>query len=152
VHRDLTILIAEDDEDYRMLLQAALEQNGHRVAPQLVRDGQELLDYLQGAGTYADRKTFPQPSIVFVDIKMPRLGGFEVLQWLATHQDYRVIPTLVLSSSTLDSDVVKAYHLGAYGYLAKPSSFGDLKDILDHTLKFWTRCIKPERPRTDEPI
>src|SRR5258705_10330985 len=121
MNRNLTILIAQDDENDLTLLQLALKRVGINNPVHISRDGVEAIDYLAGNGLYADRAAFPFPSVLMTDIKMPRVGGFEVLKWLRDHPTCSVIPVLVLSSSRELRDVKLAYQLGAKSYMVKPS-------------------------------
>ena len=113
---------------------------------QILTDGAEVLDYLKAQGKYKNRTEYPFPSVMFIDIKMPRVNGFEVLQWLKDHQDCKVIPTMVFSSSEHPEDIERAYQLGANAYLVKPNSTEQLADLLRCAYDFWARCAKPRVP------
>ena len=141
--RSRTILIAEDDENYAMLLQRALRQTGQADPVHRVANGKEVIEYLEGNGKYADREAFAFPGVLFLDLKMPGLGGFDVLRWMQENPECRVTPTLVLSSSVLDRDVVLSYALGAHGYLGKPATVDELKRMLGDAYNFWKWCSKP---------
>jgi len=141
--RNLTILIAEDDENYAMLLQRALRQTGRTNPVHRVANGKEVIDYLLGNGKYADRAVFAFPAVLFLDLKMPGLGGFDVLRWMQENPACRVTPTLVLSSSVLERDVELSYALGAHAYLGKPATVDELKRMLVDADRFWAWCVKP---------
>ena len=141
--RNLTILIAEDSEDDALFLERAFRKIGMTNAVRILTDGQEVLDYLRGDGKYQDRQQFPFPSVLFTDIKMPRVNGFEVLQWLRDHPESKVIPTLMFSSSAQPEDVERAYRLGANAYLVKPASLPELEEMMRYAYEFWARCAKP---------
>src|SRR5687767_6748512 len=119
--RNLTILIAEDNPDYAMFLEGALRETGRAYPVHVVADGEEAISYLEGRGKYNDRKIFGFPAVLFLDLKMPGTDGFGVLRWMGKNPHYRVIPTLVLSSSVLEMDVKLAYGLGASAFLEKPA-------------------------------
>src|SRR6185503_6779520 len=119
----ITVLIAEDNDDDALIIQRAFRQNGLPRPVQIVHDGSVAIDYLAGNGIYGDRIIYPFPNIVVLDLKMPRVSGFEVLQWLNEHPDYRVIPTIVWSSSADRRDVKHAFCIGAHAYLCKPTSY-----------------------------
>jgi CheY-like chemotaxis protein len=124
------LAIVEDEESDAILLQLALEE-GHIPNPLiLMRDGQELIDYLSGQPPYCDRARFPLPGLLLIDLKMPRVDGFSVLVWLARQPELRSIPAVVFSASTCDVDMKKAMALGATDYLAKPSQFKVLVKML----------------------
>jgi CheY-like chemotaxis protein len=144
--RNLTILIAEDSEDDGLFLERAFRKIGMQNAVQILTDGQEVLDYLRGTGKYKDRREFPFPSVLFTDIKMPRVNGFQVLEWLRDHPECKVIPTIVFSSSAQPEDVEQAYKLGANAYFVKPASLAELEDMMRYAYEFWARCAKPRVP------
>jgi CheY-like chemotaxis protein len=143
VDRNRTILIAEDDENYAMLLQRALRQTGRTDPVHRVANGREAIDYIAGNGKYADREAFGFPGVLFLDLKMPGLGGFDVLRWMQENPECRVTPTLVLSSSVLERDVELSYALGAHAYLGKPATVDELKRMLRDADSFWAWCVKP---------
>jgi CheY-like chemotaxis protein len=142
--RNLTILLAEDNEDYALILQGAMKSIGWTNPIRIVPNGQEAINYLSGGGKYADREAWPFPSVMFVDIKMPLVDGFEVLRWVRQHPECSVLPTMMLSSSDDDKDVTLAYALGANGYFVKPANMEDLKAILKAAYEFWAWCTKPK--------
>jgi CheY-like chemotaxis protein len=142
-----TILILEDDPNDILLLKRALEKNEIRNPLQVVPDGIEGIAYLQGTGKYGDRAKHPFPKVIIMDLKMPRLGGLEVLEFLKRHAEFSVIPTLVLSSSSELTDVAKAYQFGANSYMVKPTNFDDLQALIKLVHEYWTRAVKPQ-PRT----
>jgi len=93
VDRNLTILLAEDDGNYALRLKGALKANGWKNPIQIVSNGREAIKYLQGEDKYADRTTYGFPSVMFLDIKMPRGTGFDVLLWVKGHPLFSVLPT-----------------------------------------------------------
>ena len=141
--RNLTIAIAEDDEDYALLLQRALGEIGAKNPVRILNDGEEVIDYLQGVGKYSDRRSNPFPSVLFLDIKMPRANGFDVLRWVRKHPEYLVMPTMIFSSSNYEKDIRTAYELGANAYFVKPASYTDLIAMLRAAHDFWAWCAKP---------
>lgn len=144
VDRNLTILVAEDNEDYAVILQTAMKSIGWTNPIRIVPDGKEVIKYLSGDGKYSDRETWPFPSVMFVDIKMPLADGFDVLRWVRSHPDCSVLPTMMLSSSDDERDVRLAYELGANGYFVKPAEVVDLKAMLKSAYEFWAWCTKPK--------
>ena len=127
------ILAAEDEETDRLILNLAFERANLPHGVVTVRDGAECVDYLTGVAPYADRTVHPFPALVILDLKMPRMDGFEVLAWLAMRPDFKDLPVVVLSSSSDDSDIQKARLLGAREYFVKPHALDDLVKIL-HTI------------------
>src|ERR1700710_2199569 len=117
-----TILLVEDEENDAMLMKMAFEKNNILNPIQWVRDGQEAVAYLNGDGAFADRALHPFPEVLLLDLKMPRMTGMELLAWIQEHPDFKVIPTIIMTSSKQESDIDKAYHLGANTYMTKPVS------------------------------
>lgn len=140
-HNDL-VLIAEDNPDDALLLRRAIDKAGVTAHVKIVADGEEMLLYLQGRGAYANRNTCPPPSIIILDLKMPRRSGLEVLQWISENPEVAVVPTIVLSASNLEKDVRAAYDLGANTYFVKPSTFDELVETMRMLEKYWKKAAK----------
>lgn len=113
IKRGLRILMADDSEEDRFFVQRALEESGVGSFFCGVSDGQEAIDYLCLEGAYPTREQFPFPNAMLVDLKMPRVDGFDVLKWLQLHPHCKVIPTVIYSSSAEESDIHQSYALGA---------------------------------------
>lgn len=137
------VLAADDEESDRLLLSRAFKLFPAAVTLRMVKDGAEAVSYLTGEGRYADRNEFPLPTIILLDIKMPKMSGFDVLDWIKQNPRYSVVPTIVWSSSDLARDVKLAYELGANAYLQKPGGLREIQDLLELTLRFWTVARKP---------
>ena len=120
------ILVAEDDPTDAYFFQRAFSCAGIPVALHFVRDGQEALDYLQGQGQFADRTSYPLPQLVLLDLKMPRLDGFDVLKWVRKQPGLNGLQIVIFSSSDEPGDINRAYGLGANWYLVKPHSMEEL--------------------------
>ena len=147
---DYTILLVEDDENDAMLLRMAFERNDIANPVQWARDGLEAVAYLNGEGMYADREKYPFPEVLLVDLKMPRMTGLELLAWINEHPEFRIIPTIVMTSSRQELDIEKAYHLGANTYLTKPIAFDDLAKMVKLTHEYWAMSAKP-KPKHRKP-
>jgi DNA-binding response OmpR family regulator len=143
VDRNLTILLAEDDEDYALVLEKTIKALGWTNPIRILSNGEEVISYLSGEGKYADRNTFAFPSAMFLDVKMPDTGGFDVLRWMGEHPKCSVIPTIMLSSSDDEEDVQLAYELGANGFFVKPLKMDELKSMLRAAYEFWAWSAKP---------
>jgi CheY-like chemotaxis protein len=139
-----TILVVEDEENDFTLLNMAFQRNKILNPVQWVRDGLEAIDYLNGEGAYADRTLYPFPEVLILDLKMPRMNGLELLTWIRDHPDYRVIPTIIMTSSRQDPDIKKAYELGANTYMIKPSSFNELSALVKSAHEYWAVSAKPK--------
>jgi CheY-like chemotaxis protein len=146
VDRNLTILVAEDNEDYALILQHAIQANGWTNPVRILPNGSEVIRYLSGEGEYADRESYPFPSVMFLDVKMPGATGFDVLRWVREHPECSVLPTMMLSSSDDEGDVKLAYELGANGYFVKPAALNDLKHMLQAIYGFCQWTLKPKVP------
>jgi CheY-like chemotaxis protein len=137
------ILIVEDDDSDFFLLERAFRKNNISNPIVRVKDGLEGLYYLQGSGDFTDRKNFPFPDVIILDLKTPRMSGLELLAWMRDHPECRVIPTVIMSSSQQDVDVSKAYELGANTYFVKPTTFQDLIGLTKSIQEYWLRGARP---------
>ncbi|MDB6016031.1 MAG: CheY-like response regulator receiver domain protein [Pedosphaera sp.] len=146
VNRNLTILIVEDNSNDVLLLQKALTKAGITNPVRVVEDGVDAINYLRGADKFKDRAEFPFPSVIFTDLKMPRMGGFEVLEWLRSHPECSVLPVIVFTNSRIDEDIRRAYQLGANSYIVKPQEFEKFVELLRVTYEYWSWCEKPFVP------
>ena len=141
-----TLLVVEDNAHDVFLLKRAFIKAGINVPMHIVNDGQEAVDYLIGQEPYANRKEYPLPTLLLLDLKMPRLSGFDVIRWVREHKGLRRLPILVLSSSGLGKDVNRAYDLGANSYLLKPSRFEDLEVLAEDVERYW--CQRNRGPES----
>lgn len=132
-----TILLVEDGEDDVFIMKRALNQAGVMNPLQVVSDGQMALDYLAGTGDYSDRERFPLPFLVFLDLKLPYVHGFEVLSWVRSQEPLNSIVVIVLTSSDEPRDQQRAYALGARSYLVKPPKPEVLLGIFDSLKSYW---------------
>jgi CheY-like chemotaxis protein len=131
-----TILLAEDyDDDIALLQRAFLKAEISGV--KIVRNGDEIIDYLVGSGRFEDRTLNPLPDLLLIDIKMPRRSGLEVLRWIRGNESTRRLPVVVLTSSQNIRDVNEAYDLGANSYLIKPTDFQELVRLIKAFGDYW---------------
>jgi CheY-like chemotaxis protein len=144
--KDDLVLVAEDNPDDALLLRRALAKAGISARLKIVSDGEEMLLYLQAMGAYADRQAYPMPSLIILDLKMPRKNGLEVLAWISENKQLAVVPTIVLSASNLENDVRNAYRLGANTYFVKPTTFEELVDTMRMVETYWNRASKVRPP------
>ncbi|MGZ4974971.1 MAG: response regulator [Limisphaerales bacterium] len=125
-----TILLVEDNDDDVFAMQRALRK-AQAVHPlQVVTDGQKAIDYLSGTGTYQDRNDYPLPSLIFLDLKLPYVGGFEFLEWMRQRPELRELKVIVLTSSAEQSDRDRAEMFAVHGYLVKPPEPKDLSRFI----------------------
>jgi CheY-like chemotaxis protein len=131
------ILLVEDNEDDVFLMKRAL-QGANVVNPlYVVEDGQEALDYLGGAGKFADRDNYPLPVVVFLDLKLPYISGHDVLAWTRRQKELESLVVIVLTSSNEASDLSRCYALGANSYLVKPPTPDQLEDLARAFKWYW---------------
>ena len=134
-----TILLAEDTADDALLIKSAFQQAGFDLLFMHVWDGEQALFYLEGSGPYGDRLRFPIPDLLLLDLKMPRLDGFEVLDWIRKNPDWRALPVIVLTDSYFGADIQRAYALGANSFLTKPDEYQELLAAASHIGNYWLR-------------
>lgn len=125
------LLLVEDNEDDVFLLRRAMKKAAMDVPIQVVTDGQQALDYLEGSGPYSDRVQYPLPALVFLDLKLPYVHGFEVLSWIRRHSEFKNLPVFILTSSPEERDRKRADELGAKAYLVKPPTADVLKKAIE---------------------
>ena len=130
-------LLVDDDEDHLLLMQRALAKAKIVNPLYAVKNGQEAMLYLAGAGRYRNRKEFPLPKLVLLDLKMPGIDGFEVLRWIRHQPELNKLRVLVLTSSDAIRDVNLAYRLGANSFLVKPFDFEDLTRLIQSISGYW---------------
>ena len=138
-----TILIAEDSDDDFFLLDRACLKAEINVRLMQAKDGEEAINYLAGQSQFADRATYPLPGLFLLDLKMPKLNGFDVLEWLRRQPGLRRLIVAVLTSSTAPTDINRAYALGANSYLAKPSSASGYVELAEKLRGYWLELNHP---------
>jgi len=137
------ILLVEDDPNDVWLVKHAFQSANISNPLRIVNDGQEAIDYLKGLGAYSDRGAFPLPKLVLLDLKMPRLNGFDVIGWMRRHYPWKLTPIIILSSSALPQDVNRAYELGANAYMVKPADYRALERLFRTIADFWNAGETP---------
>jgi CheY-like chemotaxis protein len=144
--KQFTVLLVEDDLNDIFLVKRAFRTAKIPNPLQIVTDGEEAIAYLQGAGKYSDREAYPLPKLIVMDIKMPRLSGFEVLEWVKGNgRPWRLIPVIIVSSSNNPSDINRAYELGANAYMVKPMNYRAVEHLFESITHYWgLECAKPE--------
>jgi len=130
MNAQLNILVAEDDPNDTLLLKRAFYKAGVDTPIHFVTDGLEVIDYLQGKAPYDDPMRHPLPALLLLDLKMPRMNGFEVLEWLREHPDMRGLLVTVFSSSDQPEDMHRAYALGADCFMVKPVNTAEYVGIV----------------------
>ena len=131
------ILLAEDNPDDVTLTLRALKKSKIMNEVVVAQDGVEALDYLFGTGKFAGRDTRVLPQVVLLDLKMPRMDGLEVLQRVRSDERTRLLPVVVLTTSSEDKDRVESYKLGANSYIRKPVNFEQFVDAVQKLGLYW---------------
>lgn len=140
--RSIAILIADDDEDDRMMAKDALEESRLANDLRLVEDGEELMDYLYHRGKYADPATSPRPGLILLDLNMPRKDGREALQEIKAIPELRQIPVVVLTTSKAEEDVLRTYDLGVNSFISKPVTFEGLVAVMRSLTDYWFTIVR----------
>jgi two-component system, response regulator len=140
--RAITILLAEDDPDDRMLLQEAVLEGRLANEMRCVEDGEELLDYLRRRGRYTGEGAAPRPGLILLDLNMPRKDGREALREIKADPDLRQIPVVVLTTSKAEEDVFRSYDLGANSFVTKPVTFQSLVDLMRTLGRYWLEIVE----------
>jgi two-component system response regulator len=139
------ILIVEDNPQDAELTMRALRKNNLAHQIFVAEDGEEALEFIFTRGRYAGRFSIKPPKVVFLDLKLPKVSGLEVLKEIKSHPETKKLPVVVVTSSREDPDVQSAYELGANGYVVKPVEFDDFFESVAQTGHYW--LLVNEAPR-----
>ena len=142
-----TLMFVDDDPNDRLLAETASGMARVSFALKTMESGVEAFRYLSGSGAHADRTVYPLPDLIFLDLKMPEIDGFEVLRWARNRVETRTTPIVIYSASLIPEDIAKAYSLGANRFITKPSSLTVLLDIF----RAVDKCLAAD-PLDDEPL
>ncbi len=138
-----TILLVEDNPDDVDLTLRALQQYNVKNEITVVRDGAEALDYLFATGAYADRDTGAMPAVVILDLKLPKVDGFEVLQRMRADERTKLVPVVILTSSKEERDMINGYKSGANSYVRKPVDFTQFMEAARQLGLYWLVINEP---------
>jgi two-component system response regulator len=142
------ILLVEDNPDDVELTLDAFRKNSILNEVVVARDGAEALDYLYGTGSYAAQGPAPLPAVVILDLNLPKVPGLEVLRRIRSTERTRLLPTVVLTTSVEDRDVIESYNLGANSYVQKPVAFEDFVVAAGRLGLFWLLLnVRPPQPK-----
>jgi CheY-like chemotaxis protein len=140
-HPQLVILLADDDEEDRMLACDALAESRVSTHINCVTDGEELMDYLKRRGTYAPPAEAPRPAIILLDLNMPKKDGREALKEIKSDPELRQIPIVVLTTSKADEDIIRSYDTGASSFISKPVTFVGLVELMQELRQYWFEIV-----------
>lgn len=146
VSNHLPILLVEDDPDDEFLIEQAFRTAAPGVRLHVVSDGEAAQHYLSGSGKYGDRTAHPFPALVLLDINLPKRTGLEVLEWMKQHPDLAHVPVIILSSSTQETEVERAYALDANAYLSKEGPI-DALDRMAAGIAALLEALQDEAPQ-----
>ncbi|MBE9035811.1 response regulator [aff. Roholtiella sp. LEGE 12411] len=140
--KTVTILMADDDEDDSMLVSEALAESQLPIEAYIVRNGEELMDFLYNRGRYVDKSSAPRPDLILLDLNMPKKDGIEALRDIKNDPKLRRIPVVVLTTSGAQEDIDNAYDLGANSFIIKPVTFDSFVDVMKTLEKYWFEIVK----------
>lgn len=143
---NISILIAEDDPDDRLLIKEAFEENKIANPLHFVGDGVELLEFLCHQGPFAEFANDPLPALIILDLNMPRVDGREILEVLKSHHRFKTIPIVTMTTSNDEADMKNCYEHGANAYVIKPSNFEQLSKIISTMAEFWLNFVSQPKP------
>ena len=136
------ILLVDDDLEDRQLIREAFAEN--RLANEIfcVNDGEEMMDYLHRRGRYSELKKAPLPGLILLDLNIPRKDGRETLKEIKADPELRRIPVVVLTASHAEEDILQSYDLGANSYMAKPTTFKSLVNLVKVLGQYWFEVVR----------
>lgn len=140
------ILVVEDNPDHLELTVLTLQEHGVTADIAVARDGAQALDFLYGQGIHAGRDTSRQPAFVLLDMKLPKLSGLDVLRSMRANPLTAIVPVVMLTSSSEQSDILACYHSGANSFVRKPVDFGDFTDKLNSLQAYWLEANESPLP------
>lgn len=140
--KPITILLVDDSEDDRLMTREALAESFVLSDLRELEDGEELMDYLHRRGEYKDPITSPRPSLILLDLNMPRKSGQEVLEELKADPMLRRIPVVVLTTSQDEEDIVRSYDLGVSSFITKPVTFKALVETMRTFGRYWIEIVE----------
>lgn len=136
------ILMADDDAEDRILTKEAFEESYLLNDLEFVEDGQELMDYLNKEGKYANVENHTLPGLILLDLNMPRKDGREALREIKSHPVFRKIPVIILTTSKAHQDIIRTYDLGVNCFITKPVSFQELIEVTRALGRFWLEIVE----------
>ncbi len=140
--KSISILVADDDSDDRMLIKEAFEENRIINTVEFVEDGEQLMAYLRREGPYADLAGRPYPGLVLLDLNMPKRDGREALADIKADEALCRIPVVVLTTSKAEEDIIRTYGLGVSSFITKPVTFEGLVEITRVLTQYWTEIVE----------
>lgn len=143
---NLTVLMVEDNPHDVLATKRAWQQFGFGNPLYFVSDGEECLEYLYHKGKFQDSNIYPDPDLILLDLKIPKLDGHEVLKIIREQKQFRFLPIIILTNSTLESDRNKGYEYGCTAFVKKPVGYANFANLLQSIWTFWS-CVVPYAQR-----
>lgn len=140
--KPIVFLMADDDPDDRMLTKEAMSESRVLNDLRFVEDGEELLQYLNRQGKYADPENSPRPSVILLDLNMPKKDGREALKEIKADPNLRRIPIIIMTTSQSEEDILRSYDLGASSYITKPVTFDGLIELMKTLGQYWVEFVE----------
>ena len=140
--KSITILMADDDEDDRLMTKEALEEARLANDLRFVEDGEELLDYLYRRGKYSNPDDSPLPGLILLDLNMPKKDGREALREIKADPNLKRIPIVVMTTSQAEVDIYRSYDLGVNSFITKPVSFDGLVYVVTMLAQYWFQIVR----------
>ena len=139
--KPIQILVAEDDEDDKLLILKAFERTLPKEKVTCVEDGEALLRYLKRLSPYDNLEKYPKPDIILLDLNMPRKDGREALAEIKGNDDLKSIPVIIFTTSNSADDIRVAYKMGSSSFITKPGSFDELVKIAEEIENYWSKTV-----------
>lgn len=140
--KPIVFLMADDDPDDRMLTKEAMSESRVLNDLRFVEDGEELMEYLNRQGKYANAEDAPRPSVILLDLNMPKKDGREALKEIKADPNLRRIPIVIMTTSQSEEDILRSYDLGASSYITKPVTFDGLIDLMKALGQYWVEFVE----------
>lgn len=140
--KPITLLVADDDAEDRMMLTEAFAENRLANHLKFVEDGEQLMEYLTNQGNFADIENNPRPGLILLDLNMPKKDGREALREIKSHPDLKEIPVVVLTTSKAEEDILRSYNLGVNSFISKPVTFEALVTITREIGRYWFEIVE----------
>lgn len=140
--RTAHVLLVDDDTNHRFLIRKLLSKTETRIEITELEDGQQALDYVYGRRDYSDRERYPYPDLILLDIKMPGVGGLEVLKVLKRDRQTQHLPIVILTTSSLEEEIAESYRQGANAFITKPTGFENFAKAMTSLVDFWVSAAQ----------
>ena len=140
--KSITLLVADDDAEDRMMIREALIENRLANGLKFVEDGEQLMDYLNHRGNFKDGDAHPRPGLILLDLNMPKKDGREALREIKSNPDLKDIPVVILTTSKAEEDIIRSYGLGVNSFISKPVTFDALVGITRDLGRYWFEIVE----------